>query len=300
MTNACATHEHILEMSQFMTQCTALNPPVLEAYTSSYSLIERRQFTDMMQLANHMLFLAQMQTGSILAGQVQRSIESWVVRGDPMPNQFIYETAELFASVDYRFHVMQWDTREQASDAMVSASNRDTEDPMDTILDSFRIQEAYPSFTPWAMNNHPGTYHDTNEPPLLSPHRVSVYKTDIKAHLNCIDCPSCSFSTKVKRDMLAHEALHWDPQPCECAQSNQKALAAGIDTIFCSCDKLTTDETARMLRNWEDETTGHLIRKFGRSEVMRKFSNTTAIQMQSDVTVPDIHQSLAINSQGGS
>jgi hypothetical protein len=57
---AIAFHEHILEMSRFMTQCTSLNPPVLETYTSVYSLIERRQFTDMIELVNHILFLAQM------------------------------------------------------------------------------------------------------------------------------------------------------------------------------------------------------------------------------------------------
>lgn len=53
-----APHEHILEMFRFMTQFTALDPPVLETYTSTYSLIERRQFTDMIELANHILFLA--------------------------------------------------------------------------------------------------------------------------------------------------------------------------------------------------------------------------------------------------
>jgi hypothetical protein len=69
------SREHILEMSRFMTQCTSLNPPVLETSTSVYSLIERRQFTDMIELANHILFLAQMQTRVELAGQILAVLE---------------------------------------------------------------------------------------------------------------------------------------------------------------------------------------------------------------------------------
>ena len=97
-----------------MTQCTSLNPPVLETYTTAYSLIERRQFSNMTELTNHILFLAQMQTQVDLAGQVQGVLESWVLRGEPMPNQFIYETAGLFGAIGYRFRVVQWTTREQA------------------------------------------------------------------------------------------------------------------------------------------------------------------------------------------
>jgi hypothetical protein len=58
-----------------------------------------------------------------LAGQVQAVLETWVLRGDPMPNQFIYGTADLFASIGYRFRVVQWTTREQAFDQLVSDSN---------------------------------------------------------------------------------------------------------------------------------------------------------------------------------
>jgi hypothetical protein len=152
----CGPHEHILEMFQIMKQCTSLNPPVLETYTTAYSLIERRQFTDMIELANHILFLAQMQTQVDLAGQVQAGLESWVLRGDPMPNQLIYETAELFASVGHRFRVVQWTSREQAFDELVSATNNrsleEETNPIDVVLSGFRIHQDYTSFTPWAMN----------------------------------------------------------------------------------------------------------------------------------------------------
>ncbi|KAI4716844.1 hypothetical protein E4T48_06970 [Aureobasidium sp. EXF-10727] len=199
MTNAHAAHEHILEMSQFMAQCTALNPPVLETYSSSSSLIERRQFTDMIQLANHILLFTR-QLGCL------------------------HLSVTVFALCNGR--------RERAFDALVSAANRNPEDYMDTILDGSRIHEAYTCFIPWAMAGSSSSYHDINNPPQLSPRRVSVYKTELKADLVCIGCPSCSFCTKVKRDMLAHETLHWDPRPCNCSQSNQKTLAAGIDTMM--------------------------------------------------------------------
>jgi hypothetical protein len=143
----CAPHEHILEMFQIMRQFTSLNPHVLETYTTAYSLIECRQFTDMIELANHIIFLAQIQTQVDLAGQVQSVVESWVLRGDPMPNQFIYETTELFNSIGYRFRVVQWTTREQAFDQLVSASNRrsleDVAKPVDVFLSGFRIQQGY-------------------------------------------------------------------------------------------------------------------------------------------------------------
>ncbi|KAH0384102.1 hypothetical protein KCU92_g4813, partial [Aureobasidium melanogenum] len=298
----CATHEHILEMTQFMTRCTALNPPVLETYSTSCSMIERRQFTDMIQLANHILFLAQMQTQPDLAGQVQSILERWVLRGDPMPNQFIYETAELFASVGYRFRVVQWTTREQAFDQLVSAAQNtpssDAETASDIILDGSRIQQDYTSFTPWAMNSYEGQYHASNVPPQQPPRRSSVYKKDPKIDLDCIGCPTCNFCTKVKKDMFKHEAQHWDdPHPCICTQLDPKTMAAEIDTRQCHCGRLTINENARMLRNWADERTGHLVHKFGTSETMPTFANITAIQMQRDVTVPKMEQYLNINSQ---
>lgn len=209
-------------MTQFMTQCTALNPPVLETYSSSCSLIERRQFTDMIQLANHILFLAQMQTRPDLAGQVQDILENWVSRGDPIPNQFIYETAELFASIGYRFRVVQWTTREQAFDQLAFAASNtalsDTETASDIVFDGSRIQQVYTSFTPWAMNSYEGQYHEPNQPPQHQPRRASVYKKGPKIDLDCIGCPTCNFCTKVKKDMLKHEAEHWDDSyPCICA-----------------------------------------------------------------------------------
>jgi hypothetical protein len=64
-----------------------------------------------------------------------------------MPNQFIYETTELFNSIGYRFRVVQWTTREQAFDQLVSASNRrsleDVAKPVDVFLSGFRIQQGY-------------------------------------------------------------------------------------------------------------------------------------------------------------
>jgi hypothetical protein len=55
-----------------------------------------------------------------------------------------------------------------------------------------------------------------------------------------------------------------------------------------------------MLRDWEDEQTRHQIQRFGMSETMPTFINTTAIQMQRDVTLPNMEQYLNINSQGWS
>jgi hypothetical protein len=191
----CAPHEHILEMFQIMRQFTSLNPHVLETYTTAYSLIECRQFTDMIELANHIIFLAQMQTQVDLAGQVQSVVESWVLWGDPMPNQFIYETTELFNSI-------------------VSASNRrsleDVAKPVDVFLSGFRIQQGYTSFTPWAMNSYRGSFHDSNMPQQQQQqgHFPSVYRADTKVDFNCLGRPSCNFCTKVRRDMLKHEAQH--------------------------------------------------------------------------------------------
>lgn len=290
-------------MTQFMVQCTALNPPVLETYSTSCSLIERRQFTDMIQLANHILFLAKMQTQPDLAGQVQSILESWVLRGDPMPNQFIYETAELFASIGYRFRVVQWATREQAFDQLVFAANStapsDAKTTSDIIFDGFRLQKAYTSFTPWAMNSYEGQYHDSSQPPQQQPRRASVYKKDPKIDLDCIGCPTCNFCTKVKKDMLKHEAQHWDdPYPCICAQHDPKVMAKEIDTKACQCGRLAINENTRMLRNWADGRTGHLVHKFGMSETMPTFANVTAIQMQRDITFPKMEQYLNINSRG--
>jgi hypothetical protein len=299
--HSLAHHEHILEMFRCMTQCTALNPPVLETYTPAYSLIERRQFTDMIELANHILFLAQMQTQVDLAGQVQSVLESWVLRGDPMPNQFIYETASLFASVGYRFRVVQWTTRDQAFDQLVGATNDSTlenvANPSDIVLSGSCIQQHYTSFTPWAMNSYEGQYHDANLPQQHQTRRTSVYKADPKADLNCVGCPSCNFCTKVRKDMLKHEAQHWESPPCICSRLNQRAMAATLDTKLCQCGRLTIDENARMLRNWEDEQTGHLVQRFGTSETMPTFINTTAIQMQRDMTDPNMEQYLNINFQ---
>ncbi|KAH0366014.1 hypothetical protein KCU65_g5667, partial [Aureobasidium melanogenum] len=299
-----APHELILEMTQFMTQCTALNPPVLETYSTSYSLIERRQFADMIQLANHILFLAQMQTLPDLAGHVQRVLENWVLRGEPMPNQFIYETAELFVAIGYRFRVVQWTTREQAFDQLVSAASTttlsDAEIASDIVFDGSRIQQDYTSFAPWAMNSYEGQYHVPNLPPQLSPRRVSIYYKDPKIDLDCIGCPTCNFCTKVKKDMLKHEAQHWDdPYPCICAYLDQKVMAKEIDTKVCQrCGRLAINENARMLRSWVDERTGHLVHKFGMSETMPTFANVTAIQMQRDVMFPKMEQYLNINSGG--
>lgn len=290
-------HEHILEMSELMSQCTALNPPVLETYTSAYSLIERRQFTNMIELASHVLLLAQMQTSDELAGQAQKVLESWILRGEPMPNQFIYETAELFASVGYRFRVVQWTTREQAFDQLVSAAGRktleDETDPLDPFLSGSRIQQGYTSFTPWAMNSYEGQYHhDSHVPSRQQCYLSSVYKTDPKPDLDCVVCPSCNFCTKVRIDMLKHEAQHWEPQPCSCARSNQKAMAAQLDIKRCQCGRFTTDENARMLRNWADEETGQLLQRFGNLETMPTFTSTTAIQMQRDMTDRNMEQYL--------
>lgn len=226
-----------------MIQCTALNPPVLETYSTSYSLIERRQFTDMIQLANHILFLAQMQTLPDLAGQVQRILENWVCRGNPMPNQLIHATTDLFASIGYRFRVVQWTTREQAFDHLVfTANNTTAETASDIIFDGSRIQQDYTSFTPWATNSFEGQYHASNLPPQLSPRRVSIYKKELKIDLDCIGCPTCNFCTKVKKDMLKHEAQHWDDAyPCVCAYLDEKFMAKEIDTKVCHCGRLAID-----------------------------------------------------------
>ncbi|KAK5999387.1 hypothetical protein QM012_005512 [Aureobasidium pullulans] len=301
-----APHEHILEMTQLMTQYTALNPPVLETYSTSYSLIERRQFTDMIHLANHMLLLAQMQTGSDLAGQVQGNLENWILRGNPMPSQFIYETAGLFALIDYRFRVVQWTTREEAFDQLIAGTCNttlsDAETASDIIFDGLRIQADYISFTPWALNSYEDQYHDYNPRPQQLPRRSSVYKKEPKPDLDCIGCPSCTFSTKVKKDMFKHESQHWDdPFPCICAQLDDEtteAIAKEIDARPCYCGKLAIDENARMLRNWADERTGYLVHRFGMAEYMPTFANVSAIQMQRDVTVPTMAQYLNINGQG--
>jgi hypothetical protein len=68
--------------------------------------------------------------------------------------------------------------------------------------------------------------------------------------------------------MLKHEAQHWDPRSCICARLNQRAMAAALDTKIYPCGRLTFDENARMLRNWEDEQTRPPIQRFGMSETM--------------------------------
>jgi hypothetical protein len=234
----CGPHEHILEMFQIMRQCSSLNPPVLEAYTTAYSLIERRQFTDIIELANHILFLAQMQTQVNLAGKVHAVLENWVLRGDPMPNQLTYETAELFASVGYRSRVVQWTTRVQAFDQLVSATNNkfpeDVANLVDVVLSGSRIQQGYNSFTPWAMNSYEGNFHDSNMPQQQQSRFSFVYGADTKVDLNCLGCSSCNFCTKVKKDMLKHEAQHWDPRSCICGRL---VMTAALDPKICQCGK---------------------------------------------------------------
>jgi hypothetical protein len=96
--------------------------------------------------------------------------------------------------------------------------------------------------------------------------------------------------------MLKHEAQHWDSPPCICARLDQRRLAAQLDTKICQCGRRTIDENVGMLRNWEDEQTRPLIQRFGTSEVMPTLTNTTSIQMQRDVTFPNMKQYLNINS----
>jgi hypothetical protein len=217
-----------------------------------------------------------------------------------MPKQFIYETADLFASIGCRFRVMQWTTREQAFDQLLSTSNipdmKSPANPWDVVLSGSHIQQDYTSFTPWAMHSHEGQYHDSNVPQQQLP-RHSVYRADAKFEFNCIGCPSCDFCTKVKKDMLKHKSQHWDPVPCICARQNQRIVAVQLDTGTRQCGRLTIDESARMLRDWEDEQTGQLIHKSGMTEAMPVFTNTTVIQMQRDVTCPNVEQYLNINSQ---
>jgi hypothetical protein len=122
------------------------------------------------------------------------------------------------------------------------------------------------------MNSYRGSFHDSNMPQQQQQqqqgHLTSVYRADTKVDFNCLGCPSCNFCTKVRRDMLKHEAQHWDPRSCICARLNQRAMAAALDTKICPCGRLTFDENARMLRNWEDEQTRPPIQRFGMSETM--------------------------------
>jgi hypothetical protein len=225
-------------------------------------------------------------------------LERWILRGDLMPNQFIYETTDLFASVGYRFRVVQWTTREQAFDQLLSASDSsDPEHPVnpwDIALSGSRIQHAYTSFTPWEMNNHEGQYHDSKVPQQQLPRHV-VYRADPKIDFNCIGCPSCDFCTKVKKDMLKHEQQHWDPVTCICARQNLRLMAVQLDTRTCQCGRLAIDEKARLLRSWEDGETEQLIRKAGMTDTIPMFTNTTAIQLQRDH--PNMGDYLSINSQ---
>jgi hypothetical protein len=143
----CAPHENILEMFLFMTKYTSLNPPVLGTYTTAYSLIERRQFTDMIELANHILFLAQMQTQVDLPVKFKQSLGTVSCEAIPY---------------GYRFRVVQWTTREQAFDQLASDTNnpafRNAANPSDIILSGSRIQQGYTSCTPWAMNSYEGNF----------------------------------------------------------------------------------------------------------------------------------------------
>jgi hypothetical protein len=51
---------------------------------------------------------------------------------------------------------VQWTSREQAFDELVSATNNrsleEETNPIDVVLSGFRIHQDYTSFTPWAMN----------------------------------------------------------------------------------------------------------------------------------------------------
>ena len=96
--------------------------------------------------------------------------------------------------------------------------------------------------------------------------------------------------------MFKHESQHWESTPCLCAHTNQR-LIAHLDTKVCHCGRLAIDQNARMLRNWADEETGQLIQRFGKSEAMPTFTNTTAIQMQHVMTDLNMEQYLKINSQ---
>ncbi|KAI5199442.1 hypothetical protein E4T39_06253 [Aureobasidium subglaciale] len=309
-TYAPASHAHILEMFISMQEATSSTPPVLETYeASSYTLLERRQFTDMVQLANHLLFIAQLQTDYNLASQVQNVIDNWTVRGEPSPEQFIYETADLFASVGYRFRVVQWQTKEQAFDVLATANTdvdmENADNALDAVFDGIRIADVYRSFIPWTINSYAGEFHTTNNPEVYVP-KASVYRNPVKPDYNCVGIPNCSFCTKVLKDLLRHDAGHWDPRPCVCANTTperRKDLEKEqIDTMVCNfCGSLATDEDARMRRSWEHPESGHCIHnayKSGKSEMeMATFANNTAIQMQRDITMPDMTEQLTIGSK---
>jgi hypothetical protein len=268
-----AAHNHILEMFKYMTDMTALNPPVLETYeASSCSLIERRQFDDMMQLANHILFLAQMQTQADMSIEVQRSIENWVLCGNPLPNIFIHETANLFASVGYRFRVMQWESSQYVCNEFPTINEQ--ADPMEDVLDGTRIYQDYRCFAPWSTALH-NNFHAMDTPPQHPPPQKSVYKQPLKPDFDCVGFASCNFCTKDKNYFYQHEASHWDGE-----YTSQSALA----------------ENARMLADWRDQETGSLINKYGKDIVRPTFANTTAIQMQRDLKLPDMIAQLSLNS----
>ncbi|THZ82421.1 hypothetical protein D6C84_05807 [Aureobasidium pullulans] len=299
--NTSPTHENVLEMFEFLTASTSLNPPCLETYNaSSYELLERRQFTDMIQLVNHLLFVARMQHNDQFAAAVAGILESWVLRGDPMPNSFINESADLFATIGYRFRVMQWSVSQQAVQDMIAATRNltldDVDHPLELTMDGARIREDYHSFTPWAMTAYPGIFHDSSVPEQYVP-TLNPYKTKIKPDHICIGFP-CNFCTKVQKDFLAHESKHWEPQPCICAQLDQEIIGKELDKKICpQCGRLCIDENRRMIGNWKDAETGHLVRKFGKVDEMKTFANTTAIQMQRDVTVPDMGRHLDLNTK---
>ncbi|KAI5271628.1 hypothetical protein E4T47_05089 [Aureobasidium subglaciale] len=296
-TYAPASHTNIQEMSMSMQEITSSNSPVLETYEAfSYTLIERRQFTDMLQNYHG------------LAGQVQNVIDNWTIRGDPSPDQFIYETADVFASFGYRFRVVQWQTREQASNVLAAAgidvAMEDVDNVFDAIFDGTRITDGctYRSFIPWTVNSYAGEFHTINNPQSYIL-KASVYKKTVKPDHNCVGVPNCSFCTKILKDILGHDAGHWDPRPCVCAgitsQRRKELEGQQIDTMFCKiCGTLAIDKDARMRRSWEHFETGYCLHKFGKSVgEMATFANVSAVQMQRDITMPDMTEQLTIGSK---
>lgn len=267
--HTCPSHDHILEMCKYLADLTSHNPPVLETYeATSYTLIERRQFTNMVDLCQHVLFLASMQNQPPITDYVQRALEAWVLRGDPMPNQFIYETADMFASFGYRFRVTQRQISQIACEMMLdSAANRtiaDVESPWDLLFSGVRIHEDYRLFTPWTLMPIPLPAVQPRANQRTDEHEQQVKKR-IYQDYDCIVCPRCSFTCKNRKQFLLHDAEHWPEQ-------------SRVD--LCS-----------IISAWEDENTGREIRHLtqkGECMYFSTFAETSAIQMQQDMVMPDM------------
>jgi hypothetical protein len=101
----------------------------------------------MIELANHILFLAQMQTQVDLPVKFKQSLGTVSCEAIPY---------------GYRFRVVQWTTREQAFDQLASDTNNpafgNAANPSDIVLSGSRIQQGYTSCTPWAMNSYEGNF----------------------------------------------------------------------------------------------------------------------------------------------